>query len=149
MVDLRGISEDVPFDHEAARRLIARLRVTADDCEGVLPRRTSVATVATDQWRGVYARQFATRMGLCITDARRLAGALRQAAQQVHELSELARQEQERRERAREWQRRQAEEGLLEQVGDFLFGEDDLPPVPEPITPPVYTASAPPAAVRD
>ncbi|WP_433824949.1 hypothetical protein ACQP2E_22720 [Actinoplanes sp. CA-015351] len=149
MVDLRGISEDVPFDWDAATRLAAQLRDGADDCEGVIPRRTSAATVATQEWRGVYARQFATRMGICVTDAQRLAAAMRQAASQVDELARLAREEQARREKAREWQRQQDEESVLNKIGDFLFGEDDLPPVPEPITPPVYTAPPPAVAARE
>ncbi|BBH70557.1 hypothetical protein ACTI_72420 [Actinoplanes sp. OR16] len=149
MVDLRGISEDVPFDWDAATHLAAQLRSSADECEGVVPRRTAAATVATEEWRGAYARQFATRMGLCVTDAQRLATAMRQAANQVDELARLAREEQNRREKAREWQRRQEEEGVLDKIGDFLFGEDDLPPVPDPITPPVYTAPPPAVAVRE
>ncbi|WP_229076638.1 hypothetical protein [Actinoplanes sp. DH11] len=149
MVDLRGISEDVPFNWEAATRLAAQLRGSADACEGAIPRRTAVATVATEEWRGVYARQFATRMGICVTDAQRLAAAMRQAANQVDELARLAREEQARREKAREWQRQQEEEGVLDKIGDFLFGEDELPPVPDPITPPVYTSPAPAAAARE
>lgn len=149
MVDLRGISEDVPFDWAAADRLAARLRASADECEGQIPRRTAVANVAATEWRGVYARQFDGRMRICTDDARRLAAALRQAANQVDELSRLAREEQDRREKAREWQRQQQEEGLLDKVGDFLFGEDDLPPVPDPVTPPVYTSPAPVAAGRE
>ncbi|MFF0379891.1 WXG100-like domain-containing protein [Actinoplanes missouriensis] len=151
MVDLRGISEDVPFDGEAATRLAAQLRAGADECEGVIPRRTAVATVATEEWRGVYARQFATRMGICVTDAQRLATAMRQAANQVDELARLAREEQARREKAREWQRRQQDEGVLEKIGDFFFGEDedDLPPVPDPITPPFYTLPPPAMAARE
>ena len=122
VVDLRRISEDVPFDADAATRLAAQLRSSADECEGVIPRRTSVATLATEEWRGVYARQFATRMGLCVTDAQRLATAMRQAAIQVDELARLAREDQDRREKAREWQRRQEDEGVLDKIGDFLFG---------------------------
>ncbi|WP_157411654.1 MULTISPECIES: hypothetical protein [Actinoplanes] len=140
MVDLRGITEDVPFDHAAATRLAAQLRASADECEGQIPRRSTVAGIAAEQWRGVYAGQFTGRMDICYADARRLATAMRQAANQVDELSRLAAEEQQRREQAREWQRRQEDEGLLDQIGDFFFGEDDLPPVPDPITPPVYTA---------
>ena len=62
MVDLRGISEDVPFDWGAADRLAAQLRASADRCEGQIPRRTAVANVAAAEWRGVYARQFTGRM---------------------------------------------------------------------------------------
>lgn len=149
MVDLRGISEDVPFDWGAAGRLAAQLRASAEECEGQISRRTAVANLAAEEWRGLYARQFAGRMRICTGDAQRLAAAMRQAANQVDELSRLAREEQERREKARAWQRQQQDEGVLEQIGDFIFGEDDLPPVPDPVTPPVYTSPAPVTAGRE
>jgi hypothetical protein len=148
MVDLRGIAEDVPFDWSAAGRLASELRGAATACEGQIPRRTTIAGRAATDWRGRYAREFADRTGICTGDAQRLATALRQAADQVDELSRLAREEQQRREAAREWQRQQDDESLLEQAGDFLFGEDDLPPIPDPITPPRFTSPAPAAATR-
>ena len=87
-------------------------------------------------------------MRLCTGDAQRLAAALREAADQVDELARLAREEQDRREKARQWQREQEDEDFLDQVGDFIFGEDDLPPVPDPVTPPTYTSPAPISASR-
>lgn len=148
MVDLRGIAEDVPFAWSAATRLAAQLRATAAECEGQIPGRIALADRAATEWRGRYARQFADRMRLCAGDARRLAEALRRAADQVDELSRLARAEQDRREKARQWQREQENEGLLEQLGDFIFGEDDLPPIPDPVTPPSFTTPAPAAPAR-
>jgi len=148
MVDLRGIAEDVPFAWAAASALAMELRSAASACEGQISRRTTLANHAAAEWRGRYARQFADRMRLCTGDAQRLAAALREAANQVDELARLAREEQDRRERARQWQREQENEDFLDQVGDFLFGEDDLPPVPDPVTPPRYTSPAPISASR-
>jgi uncharacterized protein YukE len=149
MVDLRGIAEDVPFAWSAATRLAAELRAAADTCEGQISRRTTIAGQAATEWRGLYARQFSDRMRICTGDAQRLALALRQAADQVDELARLAREEQDRREKARQWQAEQDDEGLLEKVGDFIFGEDDLPPIPDPVTPPTFTTPAPISAARD
>jgi uncharacterized protein YukE len=148
MVDLRGIAEDVPFAWAAAADLAAELRAAATACESQVPRRTTLATTAATEWRGRYAREFADRMGICTADAQRLATAMRDAANQVDELARLAREEQDRREQAREWQRRQENESVLNQIGDFVFGEDDLPPVPDPVTPPTYTTPAPISASR-
>ena len=148
MVDLSGIAEDVPFAWSAATRLAAELRAAATTCEGQMSRRTAIAGQAATQWRGLYARQFADRMRICTGDAQRLATALRQAANQVDELARLAREEQDRREKARAWQREQDDESVLEKVGDFLFGEDDLPPIPDPVTPPTFTSTAPISAAR-
>jgi hypothetical protein len=119
------------------------LRASADACEAQVPRRTTIANRAAAHWRGVYAGQFGDRMRVCTGDAYRLAAALRQAAAQLDELSRLAREEQARREKARDWQHAQEDESLLDKVGDFLFGEDDLPPIPDPVTPPSYTAPTP------
>ena len=148
MVDLRGIAEDVQFDWLAAARLAGELRGAADECENQIGRRTAIANHAAGQWRGVYALQFADRMRICVADAHRLAAALREAADQVDELSRLAQQEQDRRETARQWQRKQDDESVLDKIGDFFFGEDDLPPIPDPVTPPTFTTSAPISASR-
>jgi uncharacterized protein YukE len=148
MGDLRGISEDVPFAFAAAADLAAELRASATACETQVPRRTAVAGTAEAEWRGRYAREFAGRMRICTTDAQRLATAMRDAANQVDELARLAREEQNRREQAREWQRRQDEESVLDKIGDFVFGEDDLPPIPDPVTPPSFTTPAPVSASR-
>ncbi|GAA4602737.1 hypothetical protein GCM10023107_61430 [Actinoplanes octamycinicus] len=151
MVDLRGISEDVPFDWDAADRLATQLRSAADACEGQISRRTSLASHASQEWRGVYGRQFGGRMDICTGDARRLATAMRTAANQVDELARLAREEQDRREKARAWAAEQEDESFLEKVGDFFLGEDedDLPPIPPPVTPPHYTVAAPTAPSRE
>ena len=148
MVDLRGIAEDVRFDWATAARLAAELRSTADTCESQIGRRTTIAHQAAAQWRGVYAVQFAERMRICTGDAHRLAAALRQAANQLDELSRLAREEQDRREKARQWQHAQDDEGLLDKIGDFFFGEDDLPPIPDPVTPPTFTTPSPISTTR-
>jgi hypothetical protein len=148
VVDLRGIAEDVPFDWSAAARLAAELRGTADNCENQIGLRSTLAQHAAAEWRGVFAGQFSGRMRTCIGDAHRLAAALRQAANQLDELSRLAREEQDRREKARQWQRDQQDESVLEQIGDFFFGEDDLPPIPDPVTPPIFTTAAPIATTR-
>jgi uncharacterized protein YukE len=148
VVDLRGIAEDVRFDWPAADQLAAELRGTADECENQIGRRTAIANQAAAQWRGVYAVQFADRMRICIGDAHRLAAAMRQAANQLDELSRLAREEQDRREKARQWQRAQDDESVLDKIGDFFFGEDDLPPIPDPVTPPTFTTPAPISTTR-
>jgi uncharacterized protein YukE len=148
VVDLRGIDEDVPFAWSAATRLAGELRAAAATCEGQISRRTTIAGQAATEWRGLYARQFTDRMRICTGDAQRLATALRQAADQVDELARLAREEQDRREKARQWQREQDDESVLDKVGDFLFGEDDLPPIPDPVTPPTFTTAAPISTAR-
>ena len=87
-------------------------------------------------------------MRICTSDAGRLSSAMELAANQVQELAEAARREQDRREKAREWKREQDNEGFMDKAGDFLFGEDDKPPIPPPEPPPRFVSTAPPAQGR-
>jgi uncharacterized protein YukE len=148
MADLHGISEDVRFDWAAAQRLSAELRAAATACDGQIPRRTGFAREAQQEWRGVFAQQFTGRMQVCAADARRLAEAMRTAATRVDELARLAREEQNRREQARAWQQQHDHRSTLQKVEDFFTGDDDLPPVPDPVQPPSWVVSAPVTSTR-
>ena len=88
-------------------------------------------------------------MRICTSDAGRLSDAMTLAANQVKELAEAARREQDRREKAREWKRDQDNESTLNKVGDFLFGEDDKPPIPPPEPPPRFVSSPPATQGRE
>ncbi|MGH2942721.1 MAG: hypothetical protein ACRDLN_08115 [Solirubrobacteraceae bacterium] len=147
--ELAGIEEDVRFNWEGATALEQELRTTAGTLDGQIPRRNSYAEDARDEWRGVYSRQFVGRMRICTTDARRLSSAMELAANQLKELAEAARREQDRREAAREWKREQDNEGFLDKAGDFLFGEDDKPPIPPPEPPPRFISAPQPATGRE
>jgi uncharacterized protein YukE len=141
--ELHGIEEDVRFNWAGADALEQELRATSSTLDGQVSRRNGYASAAREEWRGVYSRQFAQRMRICTGDAGRLADAMTQAANQVQELAEAARREQDRREQAREWKREQDDEGLFERGKDFLFGEDDKPPIPPPEPPPRFVTTAP------
>ena len=140
MAELGAIHDDVRFAWSAAERLAAQLRAAASVCQGQVAHRIQIAGQASQEWRGVYAEEFAVRVRTCIGDAQRLAAAMRQAADQVDELRRLAREEQTRREQAREWERQQNSEGVLETIKEFFTGEDDKPPIPRPVEPPRYTS---------
>ena len=141
--ELAGIEEDVRFNWDGAASLERELRSTASTLDQQVPQRNGYATHARDEWRGLYSRQFAQRMQICTTDAGRLSDAMTLAANQVQELAEAARREQDRREKARQWKKDQDDEGLLDKAGDFLFGDDDKPPIPPPEPPPHFVSEAP------
>jgi hypothetical protein len=149
---LEGIEDDVPFKWEAAASLERELRSAAGVLDGQIPQRNAYAGDAQREWRGVYSLQFAGRMEIATSDARRLSGALQLAANQVRELAEAARREQQRRETAREWQRRQ-DESTLEEVFDYatlgIFDEDEAPPIPPPEPPPRFISVEQPARGRE
>jgi len=147
--ELAGIEEDVRFNWDGAASLERELRSTASTLDQQVPQRNGYATHARDEWRGLYSRQFAQRMQICTTDAGRLSDAMTLAANQVQELAEAARREQDRREKARQWKQDQDNEGFLDKAGDFLFGEDDKPPIPPPEPPPRFVTPPAPARGRD
>jgi len=147
--ELAGIEEDVRFNWDGAASLERELRSTASTLDQQVPQRNGYATHARDEWRGLYSRQFAQRMQICTTDAGRLSDAMTLAANQVQELAEAARREQDRREKARQWKKDQDDEGLLDKAGDFLFGEDDKPPIPPPEPPPRFVTPPAPARGRE
>jgi hypothetical protein len=140
--NLAGIEQDVPFDWAAAERLAAELRSAAATLSSQVPSRNAYAHGALEEWRGVFAREFAGRMRTCGGDAGRLASAMQLAARQVDELARLAREEQDRREAARAWKRRHDDRSIFEKVGDFLTGDEEQPPIPPPVQPPTWTADA-------
>ena len=148
--ELHGIEEDVRFNWDGAASLQRELRATANTLDSQIPRRNGYAANAREEWRGVYSREFRSRMEICTGDAGRLSSAMELAANQVQELAEAARREQDRREKAREWKREQDNEGFFEKAGDFVFGEDedDKPPIPPPEPPPRFVSTAPPARGR-
>jgi uncharacterized protein YukE len=141
--ELAGIQEDVKFNWAGAASLERELRSTAGTLDGQIGQRNGFASAARQDWRGAYSRQFEGRMRICTSDAGRLSSAMTLAANQVKELAEAARREQKRRETAREWKRKQDNEGFLDKAGDFLFGEDDKPPIPPPEPPPRFISTAP------
>ena len=147
--ELAGIEEDVRFNWDGAASLERELRSTASTLDQQVPQRNGYATHARDEWRCLYSRQFAQRMQICTTDAGRLSDAMTLAANQVQELAEAARREQDRREKARQWKKDQDDEGLLDKAGDFLFGEDDKPPIPPPEPPPRFVTPPAPARGRE
>ena len=147
--ELAGIEEDVRFNWDGAASLERELRSTAGTLDHQVPQRNGYATHAREEWRGLCSRQFAQRMQICTTDAGRLSDAMTLAANQVQELAEAARREQDRREKARQWKKDQDDEGLLDKAGDFLFGEDDKPPIPPPEPPPRFVTPPAPARGRD
>ena len=133
--ELHGIEEDVRFNWDGAASLERELRSTANTLDSQIPRRNGYAADAREEWRGVYSREFQGRMRICTSDAGRLSSAMELAANQVRELAEAARREQDN-------------EGFFDKAGDFLFGEDDKPPIPPPEPPPRFVSTAAPAQGR-
>jgi len=136
MGELGAINEDVRFGWAEATALAAELRSTAGVLEGQIAERNAIEGPAREEWRGRFAVEFDGRVEVCVGDADRIAGSLREAADGLDEWARLAREEQDRREYAREWEANNDDGGLFDSVSDWAFGEDDLPPPPPPVEPP-------------
>jgi uncharacterized protein YukE len=149
MGDLGAIHEDVRFNWGKASELAAELRATAGALEGQIGQRNTIKGQARQHWEGRYGTEFDGRVATCTGDASRFATAMREAARQLDEMARLAREEQNRREQAREWERNNDDGGFLDGVGDFLFGEDDLPPPPPPVQPPSIPIMSPTPGARE
>jgi uncharacterized protein YukE len=159
MTDLGPIEEDVRFGWAAATKLAGDLRTAATSYDGQIPHRNAIAERAKHDWRGVYAGKFDGRMEICTGDAKRIATALRDAADKLDELAVLAREEQDRRVLARKWkvehdawQKREDDKGMFESFTDSVGITDyDEPvcPVGPPKTPPHHTIPAPTAQPRE
>jgi hypothetical protein len=144
-MSVSAIGRDVVFDHLGAGRLSELFRATAAELErqgGAA--RALPALAARAEWRGPHAEQFDQRMRQCCEDGQALAEAFRRAAAGLDELSQAARREQRRREQARAWEERHRKHGLaavVDNVHDFVFGEDDIPPPPPPALQPRFLAT--------
>jgi hypothetical protein len=161
MGELGAIHEDVKFDWATAADLAAELRSTARVLEAQQHAREGLRGLAREHWAGRFGDEFDRRVGVCIGDAGRLASSLRAAADRLDEMARLSRQEQDGRVKAREWEKARADGGgglfgsvpvvgdVVDGVGDFVFGEDDLPPPPPPVEPPTISIEAPPVAGRE
>ena len=140
-VELGPIDQPVDFDWEGAAALSAEFRRTAGVLESQIPSRNTIAQAALEEWRGVFAQQFeGNRMKICASDARSIAGAMRQAADLLDKLAADARAEQERRDAARAWKARhdawqaeRASDSVWENAKELVgIGGDS--PEPEPFT---------------
>ncbi|MGH8905639.1 MAG: WXG100 family type VII secretion target [Egibacteraceae bacterium] len=98
--------------------------------------REGVARTAQLDWTGPHADTFEQRMGASRAGAERLSAALRTLAEGFASSWAKARGEQDRVNFARYVERERANRNLIEEFGDFLFGEPDFgdppsdPPVP-------------------
>jgi uncharacterized protein YukE len=144
-VSVSAIEEDVVFDHAGAADLAGRFRAVAIELDRQSGgTRARPALAARAEWRGPHAEQFDQRVQQCCADGEELARAFRRAADGLDEMATAARREQRWREQARAWEERHHKHGfgaVLDNVHDFVFGEDDIPPPPPPAPQPRFLAT--------
>lgn len=138
---MRG-NDPILFDDGAAQQLTSEFERTAVLLENQAAGRSTVADLATRPWEGRLSEEFADRNATRIADGQRLADAMRQAAEQVRELTALVAEENRRREHARQYEHEQANRGFWERTREnftsFFGGRDPVPPAPPARNPPQF-----------
>jgi len=129
MSDIGG-AEPLDFDYGTAESVATAFTNAASTVEGQTGSRASYVATALTDFRGRFSELFTTNASTASTDAGELATRLREVAGWADQLAESAREEDARRRRAREWQERHDSRNGWEQVGDFLFGEEEMPREP-------------------
>ncbi len=138
---LHGIDEDVPFDDGVCQALMAFCSSTAQALGAQAASRASAVSAGSRDFRGYFAELFVANAAVARGDAAELAQRLAELAQMAGELREQAHAEQQRRATARAWQQGHEARNVVEQVHDWIFGED-APPVGPPNPPLSKSATA-------
>lgn len=146
MNPMKGIDQDVPFDHAAANALVTACNNAASAIEGQTGSRASWVTHGLEEFKGYYSQLFQQNGRTQASDATHLVTRLRQVATAVGDLKASASAEQKRRETARAWKARQDARGFWDSVSDWFTG-GEAPPMgpPDPqknLSVPTYTPPA-------
>lgn len=126
-------ANDVRFDYVASLHLARRLWALGDQVDELMSNRVGHAQTALADWLGAYGTQFAERIDAESMQAVAIAGELRLAAEQWAVRWAEAMNEQNNINHAREVKRVEDDRNVVDEVGGFIFGHDDLPSSPATI----------------
>ncbi len=129
-------ADDVRFDYVASLQLARRLWALGDEVDELMTNRVTLARTALTDWLGAYGTQFAGRIDNESMQATAIAGELRLAAEQWAVRWAEAMNEQNSINYAREVKRVEGDRSVLDNIGGFFTGHDDLPPKPPTIAVP-------------
>ncbi len=141
-----GNRSDVWFDFEGSLALARRLWRLAGTVEEHQGSRVAAGRVGRQQWIGTYATEFDGRVHDESTSATHVADALRESARRYALCWREATFEQAKRVYARHVDAVKHDRNLLEQAGDWLFGDDTnygpAPSEPSVPSPPSFYPTA-------
>lgn len=127
----------VVFDFDGSLALARMLWTMADELDGLLVTRSSLAETALTDWIGNYANEFSGRIDHEQQAGSMLARQLRAEAGGWAEEWRKAMDQENWNRYAAAVDRVEADRGVLDSIGGFLFGHSDLPPQPSPAAVPV------------
>ncbi|NUU31146.1 DUF6531 domain-containing protein [Arthrobacter sp. C9C5] len=110
--------------------------------------RASFVASAKEDFKGHFSEVFETNAATARSDADALAAALRTVAGYVGQMIGAAHEEDARRRKNNEWVRRHNDRNLLEQAGDWIFGEGERPNA-QPGKAPTFAPAAAATGSRD
>lgn len=120
----RANAGNVAFDFEGSLQLARTLWGLAEDLASAHAKRQAAAQNALRDWRGTYGQEFGSRQNDEAASHSHVAAALQEEARGWALAWKLAMDEQSDRLRQREVERRRAQRGFWEQVGDVFVGDD-------------------------
>lgn len=115
------------FSYAVAGSVMSAFESAASRLEEQSGSRASHVASAKEDFKGHFSEVFEANAATARNDANALVSALRTVAGYVGQMIDAGHEEDARRERNNEWVRRHNDRNLLEQAGDFLFGEEERP----------------------
>lgn len=138
---------DVRFDFANSLVLARRLWALAAQIDTMMGARRTLAADALTTWLGVYGTQFAGRVNTEGADVARISADLRASATGWAMCWQQAMDQQNRVLYAREVNRVESERSVLDSIGGFFVGHDDLPSAPAAVGVPAAPGFAPTATL--
>ena len=115
------------FSYAVAGSVRSAFESAASRLEEQSGSRASHVASAKEDFKGHFSEVFEANAATARNDANALVSALRTVAGYVGQMIDAGHEEDARREMNNEWVRRHNDRNLLEQAGDFLFGEEERP----------------------
>ena len=115
------------FSYSVAASVRSAFEAAASRLEEQSGSRASYVATAKEDFKGHFSEVFEANAATARNDASALAAALRTVAGYVGQMIDAAHEEDARRKKNNDWVRRHNDRNLLEQAGDFFFGEEDRP----------------------
>lgn len=115
------------FSYAVAEAVQSVFESAASRLEEQSGSRASYVASAKEDFKGHFSEVFEANAATARNDANALVSALRTVAGYVGQMIDAGHEEDARREKNNEWVRRHNDRNLLEQAGDFFFGEEERP----------------------
>jgi len=115
------------FSYAVAEAVQSVFESAASRLEEQSGSRASYVASAKEDFKGHFSEVFEANAATAKNDANALVSALRTVAGYVGQMIDAGHEEDARREKNNEWVRRHNDRNLLEQAGDFFFGEEERP----------------------